>query len=194
MKKSEKTKLTRKRIIEAGIIEFSNNNYNDCSINYILEKHKISKGLFYHNFESKEELYLTCINEVLTDIKQYYDNNPKSLDSINDYLSSRQRYIKDNPIHANLFFKAIVTPPDKLANKIKDIKSQYNLINEDVFKKLPLRDGISVEMAQQYTIMLTELLNTYLKTNLEEKDSLIDVHEKSLARLLDILFYGIVRR
>ena len=194
MKKEEKTKLTRRRIIEAGILEFSNFSYNDCSINYILEKHRISKGLFYHNFESKEDLYLACVNEVLCDIKKYYQENPKSLATINDYLKSRQQYIKNNPIYANLFFKAIITPPDKLANKIKEIKSQYNLINENAFKKLSLREGISIEMAQQYTIMLTELLNNYLKVNYEEKDSLIDVHEKSLAKLLDILLYGIVRR
>lgn len=63
MKKELKTQLTRERIIEAALIEFSQKGYKAFGINELCKNHKISKGILYHNFSGKSEIYLACVRE-----------------------------------------------------------------------------------------------------------------------------------
>ena len=62
MKQIEKTELTVSKILEAAIEEFGTKGYNGGTINNICKK-GINKGLVYHNFKDKDELYLTCLKE-----------------------------------------------------------------------------------------------------------------------------------
>ena len=50
MKKELKTQLTRERIIEAALIEFSQKGYKAFGINELCKNHKISKGILYITF------------------------------------------------------------------------------------------------------------------------------------------------
>jgi len=56
----------RDRIINAAIEEFSAFPYDKASTNHIVEKAGISKGLLFHYFGSKKELYETLIRFVFT--------------------------------------------------------------------------------------------------------------------------------
>jgi len=47
----------KNRIINAAIIEFSKNGFEKTSTNMIVKRAKVSKGLMYHYFASKQELY-----------------------------------------------------------------------------------------------------------------------------------------
>ena len=60
MKQEEKTKITKERIINAGIKEFGTKGYSGASINSISAS-GIAKGLLYHNFSGKDELYTECL-------------------------------------------------------------------------------------------------------------------------------------
>ena len=61
MKQREKTELTVQRILSAAIAEFGVNGYAGGAVNNIC-KAGINKGLIYHNFKGKDELYLTCLH------------------------------------------------------------------------------------------------------------------------------------
>ena len=63
MKKQEKTQKTKERILAAALQEFGTKSYDTASINSICEIGKISKGLIYHNFKGKDELYLLCVKK-----------------------------------------------------------------------------------------------------------------------------------
>lgn len=65
MKKQEKTQKTKERILAAALQEFGTKSYDTASINSICEIGKIPKGLIYHNFEGKDELYLLCVKKVI---------------------------------------------------------------------------------------------------------------------------------
>ena len=56
----------RDRIINAAIEEFSAFPYDKASTNHIVEKAGISKGLLFHYFSSKKELYETLVRFVFT--------------------------------------------------------------------------------------------------------------------------------
>ena len=71
MKQEEKTKRTRERILEAALTEFGTKRYEAASISSICSKNHLSKGLLYHNFGSKDELYLYCVRYVYDRTLEY---------------------------------------------------------------------------------------------------------------------------
>ena len=62
MNQSEKTELTVLRIMQAALEEFGTGGYAAGTMNNIC-KRGINKGLIYHNFKDKDELYLACLRQ-----------------------------------------------------------------------------------------------------------------------------------
>lgn len=63
MRKEEKTRLRREKIITAALFEFATKGYKGFVINELCKVDGISKGVLYHNFSGKSDLYLTCVQE-----------------------------------------------------------------------------------------------------------------------------------
>lgn len=61
MKQAEKNKLSKEKILNAAIHDFNESNSQDISINRICKQNNISKGLLYHYYKSKEDLFYSCI-------------------------------------------------------------------------------------------------------------------------------------
>ncbi len=59
---------TRAQIINAAIRDFAQYGYDGTGVAEICKSAGISKGAFYHHFESKETLYLELLNEWLRSI------------------------------------------------------------------------------------------------------------------------------
>jgi AcrR family transcriptional regulator len=58
----QRSEETRARIIESAIKLFSNRGYNTASVDDICTTAGISKGAFYHHFESKQALFLALLD------------------------------------------------------------------------------------------------------------------------------------
>lgn len=58
----QRSEETRSRILEAAIKLFSNRGYNKASVDDICAEAGISKGAFYHHFESKQALFRALLN------------------------------------------------------------------------------------------------------------------------------------
>lgn len=58
----QRSEETRTRITEAAIKLFSNRGYNKASVDDICAEAGISKGAFYHHFESKQTLFLSLLD------------------------------------------------------------------------------------------------------------------------------------
>lgn len=55
----------KQRVLDAGISEFANHGYERANINVIAKKAKISIGLMYKYFDTKEDLFITCMDEAI---------------------------------------------------------------------------------------------------------------------------------
>src|SRR5512144_116984 len=58
----QRSEETRSRILESAIKLFSNRGYNKASVDDICAEAGISKGAFYHHFESKQALFLALLD------------------------------------------------------------------------------------------------------------------------------------
>lgn len=202
MRQLEKTKNTYNKILSSAITEFGEKGYDNTSLNVICSKYNISKGLIYHNFKNKDELYLhsveKCINKLVDYLKQedYSANNP--WENMKKLLRLRQEFFDQFQNYRNVFFGAILSPPDHLIDEIKNIRKEYDSFNVEKFKELlrhlKLRKGITEEMAISYFLVYQEMFNDYFHNKIYKDSNFSSIskeHDLKLLSILDVMLYGV---
>lgn len=205
MKKEEKTKRTYEKILAAAIEEFGTNSYDSASLTTICNKNQISKGLLYHNFKSKDDLYLCCVKACFGELTAFLRKDGFPADTIRDsmqqLLHKRQDFLQGNPYYSNIFFHTVLQPPVHLRKEIREIRREFDDFFADyykkLFEKLKLRDGITADAAAEYFIIFQEMFNGYFQSKSYEQNdfhALIQDHELNLSKILDIILYGMVEQ
>lgn len=198
MKKSEKTELTTSKILKAAMNEFGQNGYTGGTVNNICNT-GINKGLLYHNFAGKDDLYLTCLEHSCKKLMSYLQQQDRT-EKLESYMSARMDFFHIYSNEARIFFEALLTPPPHLSDEISRMLSEFNTLNEKMYNRtldsLILRDGISREDAVSYFRLMQLMLNGYFSspafqnTDLPEK---VKTHEMIVPKLLDYMLYGIAK-
>lgn len=200
MTQKEKTERTKERIFEAAIKEFGEKGYTSATISTICREYGIAKGLLYHNFASKEKLYLACVSRCFNEVTAYLKGQEIGAD-LQRYMERRIYYFSERPLYARIFFEAILQPPDGLEVEIKKSRKNFDQFNQHIYRQaistLPLRDGITEAVALEYYTIMQEMFNGYFSSsayvgkNFMEK---VTDHEEKLAQMLDILLYGLAKK
>ena len=196
MKQSERTELTVSRIMNAALEEFGSNGYAGGTINGIC-KRGINKGLVYHNFRNRDELYLACLDRSCKRLVQLIEESGCGTDPLK-YMNVRLRFFAECRHEARIFFEAVLQPQEALRDRIQAVLQPFEQINESIYRSvvagLALRDGVTAEDAVAYFRQMQQMFNGYFSSaawlgrGLDER---IRNHEKNLARLLDFMIYGI---
>lgn len=205
MRKQEKTQRTRERILEAALAEFGTKTYDSASINSICSASGLSKGLLYHNFKNKDDLYLHCVALCYENMMRYIREKEAALGApqadIQALLSVRQSFLTEHPYYSNIFFNTILQPPRHLISQIRAIRREFDTFNaghfEAFLRRIPLREGISVETALEYFVTFSEMYNGYFRSQAEQMEdykSLIHAHEERMTEIFDIMLYGIAKQ
>lgn len=204
MKKQEKTQKTRERILDAAMKEFGTKSYDAASVNSICELGQIPKGLIYHNFKGKDELYLLCVKSCYDEMTVALKAQPFQIrnakEGLQNFLMKRQKFFQENPYYANIFFNTVLQPPKHLSQELAEMRSGF----EDFFSQcylaildcLTLREGITREMALEYFLMSSEAFNRYFQKKVEQNGDyreLIEDHEHRLSAIFDIMLYGVAK-
>lgn len=202
MKQSEKTKNTYNKILQSAIEEFGENGYDNASLNTICTKYSISKGLIYHNFKNKDELYLCVVESCFTNLVKYLKkgdySNGNVWENMKRLLTLRQEFFEKFKNYRNIFFGVVLSPPNHLIGEIQNIRKEYDLFNIEIFKELlknvKLREGITEEMAISYFLAYQEMFNGYFQNKIcksEDLQLIVKEHDSKLLPILDVMLYGI---
>ena len=178
MKQKERTELTKKKIIEAGIQEFGTKGYAGFTLNGVCYNHGISKGLFYHNFKEQN---------IKGDLRRY--------------LELRFQYFLEHPSCARIFFEALLQPQPELADAIAESKKEFNQLNRNLYRtvlsEITLRDGVTQEEALEYYEIIQEMFNGYFSSETipgGDLENIMVAHEEKLSRTIDFMLYGIAQK
>lgn len=204
MKKQEKTKKTKERIFAAALSEFGSKSYDTASINSICEIGQIPKGLLYHNFKGKDELYLLCVkacyDKLTAALKEESFEIRDAKEGLQSFLMVRQRFFQENPCYANIFFNAVLQPPKHLKQELiqlrRELDEYFNQCYLAILDGISLRDGITRETALEYFLAASEMFNGYFQKKAEQNGNyreLIQDHEGKLSAIFDIMLYGIAK-
>lgn len=199
MKKEQKTAITKEKIIKIALDEFGGNGYSGTTLNSIC-KAGISKGLFYHNFASKDALYLECVKRCFDSLVEFIERQDIGTDP-QKYLAVRLEFLRSNKNYARLFFESLMQPPRSLENSINTIKEEFDSLNKkmymNILNSVKLRNGITYENAMNYFTLMQTMFNGYFSSPISNGISVsecIDLHEEYLSKIIDFMIFGIAER
>ena len=203
MNREEKNQQTRRRIMDNALSEFSTRGYGASSVNTICASKDISKGIIYHYFDTKDELYLACVEECFQRLTAHLRSAlPASgegtvEEQLEQYFSARVAFFKMYPVYQPIFCEAVISPPDHLRSQIQARRQPFDDLTVDtltrLLRPLPLHPDLTIG----------EVVDTFRKfqdfINAEYKFSLLSPEEfkrrdEHCRKALYILLYGVVER
>lgn len=204
MKREEKNLQSRQKIMDAAIQEFGEKSYGEASLNTICDTGNLSKGIIYHYFTDKDELYLACVKECFDKLTSFLNRDDYDFTDfqrgINNYLAARYQFFRQYPHYSHLFFSTFLQPPTHLIKQIqelrKDFDAQSTRYYETALSHITLRENITNEEAMEYFFIFQEMFNGYFQSKAYENtdfNSLIKDHEMKLSKLLNMMLYGIAK-
>lgn len=198
MKQEEKTKLTRKKIIDAAVNEFGTNGYEKANINCISAS-GISKGLIYYNFTNKDDLYIECLKVCFEEITEALDCHEDNSD-YSVYFDKRLSLFREKRKVAAMVLEALINPPQCHIEKISEIRKQYDKMNTEwimnILKKGRLRENVTTEDALRYLALMQDMFNWYCtspKFAGEKSGDVIEFHEHELSRIFEYMLCGVIK-
>ena len=202
MKREEKNQQTRRRILESALAEFAEQGYGASSVNTISNGDGLSKGIIYHYFPTKDDLYLACVEEcfqMLTGHLQSHTNmvGQTAEERLEQYFRVRLDFFEQNPQYQRIFCDAVIMPPAHLEASIQEKKAPFDRFNIDSLNRMlepvSLRSDLSREDVVDTFRQYQDYINARYQMTGSEKIDIRD-HEESCRRALRILLYGVVER
>ena len=141
MKREEKNQQTRRRILESALAEFAEQGYGASSVNTISNGEGLSKGIIYHYFPTKDDLYLACVEEcfqMLTGHLQSHTNmeGQTAEERLEQYFRVRLDFFEQNPQYQRIFCDAVIMPPAHLEASIQEKKAPFDRFNIDSLNRM----------------------------------------------------------
>lgn len=200
MKKTEKTKITKQRILDAALQEFGTYGYRGATINGICGRNGIAKGLIYHNFESKDDLYLYCarhaVSEFICSVGSWQANA-----DLSEYMRVRSQFFSSHPHMGAIIFELMLNTPQELREQLLAVKEEFDTFNMELYTRairtLKLREGVTEHDALRYYNLLQNMFNSYFSQKIlagEEFPDAVASHEQELETILNYILYGIAEK
>lgn len=204
MKRDEKHNLSKQRILQAAMQEFSAKGYINASLNTVCSENGISKGIIYHYYKDKDELYLLCVSECFTALTEYLSVTCQNLmgnaeECLNQYFDIRLRFFADNPLYWGIFSDASMNPPAHLLSAIKTARQAFDTLNITILTRLLsaslLRQDVSLQAIIEWIQEYMDFFNLRYTLKLNETADLneaILMHEQKCHRQLSFLLFGVM--
>jgi TetR/AcrR family transcriptional regulator len=157
----------RARILDAALAEFVERGFAAASTNAISARARVAKGLIFHYFGSKDELYfalLTRALEVL--VPEFYATvgaAPADLfERLHFLIAHKIRVAQAHPELIKLLTDAIADAPPELRQKLRarlePITREGMAWLSDGLDLRPLRDGITKERALEILLLFRDAI------------------------------------
>lgn len=160
MKQSERQERSRALILEAAAEEFARLGYEGVTVDAICAGHGISKGMMYHYFTGREDLFFRCVGGVFARLverlRQVMDvvESEDTRTMMREYFLERERYFAPRPVEKAIFENAMFRTPHGLEEKIAELHAPLSELNREFARRLTEsltpRPGHTKEELQRY--------------------------------------------
>lgn len=189
----------KERILNVAIEEFAQNGYKATSTNVICKKANISKGLLYHYYNSKENIYITVVRHVIDTFKRNIainikESNKKGIDYVEEYFDIKFKFFRENPLYSKIIVNLVI---DNNIEKAMGLSTEYQNYNNDliydVIKNIGINPKFNKEKAFELIVMIGENLEKkhMKRINDIDKDIAIEEFRKDHKEMLEMVFEGI---
>lgn len=204
MKREEKNSLSRQRILDAALGEFSAKGYEGASLNAVCAAYGISKGIIYHYFKDKDELYLLCAALCFDALTSYMTEAVRDLHGstsqcLQAYFDARLCFFAQNPLYSGLFLDVTLHPPASLAPALLAVRKPFDALSlaflTGLLECAPLRPGITAESVVEDFGMYMDFCHLRFQAALNRAcppGQALRAHEARCHRQVDILLHGVL--
>lgn len=202
MKREEKNQQTRRKIMDGALAEFSQKGYGAGSINTICSSRDLSKGIIYHYFDTKDDLFLACVEECFSLLTEAVKERMEAAGEepqkqLEVYFNARMDFFERFPVYRRIFCEAVLTPPDHLKEEIRAKREIFDTLNMEILKGLlepvPLRPQVTREGVITLFRLFQDFINAYYHDR-ESSGHDFETHEESCKKAIDVLLFGVVER
>lgn len=200
MKQQEKNQRSREKILNCARQEFAESGFGQSSINSICTVGGIAKGVLYHYFTGKDELYLLCIQDCFDSLTAYLKEHlPKTSDSIPEqldrYFNARMEFFHENPAMQSLFCEAVINPPNHLRSEIEKVRKPFDrytisLLNS-ILAHASLRSDFTRNEVTDTFRHYQDFVNARMKTELSQMSA--KKRESVCHKAMLVLLYGVIQ-
>lgn len=206
MTQKERQEHSRGEIYRAALEEFGTNGYDQVNMERICANHGISKGMMYHYYSSKDQLFLLCVERTCSDLKSYVEQHAAELDgqdppeAVKGFFLLRERYFEQNPWQRAVFENAVLQPPKSLAEPVRQLRAPLREMNREFLRRLirrmPLRPGLDQEQAARYLESVGDFFQNAMVHCCQGGKAGEDLHAvlEHAGEMLDLFLYGVLRQ
>ena len=207
MKREEKNALSRRRILDAAFGEFFQRGYDGASLNNVCTERGISKGIIYHHFQDKDDLYLLCVRACFDRLTAYMRGVSERLQGtpeqrLKEYFDARLRFLAEQPDLLGMFVGVALNPPAHLEQRVSECRAEFDALNIEVLSAVlnsgVLREGLNVADIVDDFGAYMDFFNMRFRRSFAKEHSaaqmegILREHEERCHRQLDILLHGVM--
>lgn len=205
MTQKERQERSKEAIYHAALEEFGLYGYDGVNMERICGNHGISKGMMYHYYSNKNELFMLCVERTFAGLKAHIEQEMgklaerSSLDAIKDYFMIRDHYFQLHPEQKAIFEAAMLRPPKHLAEHIRQLHTPIREMNRQfmsrIMSRMPLRPGLDREKATRYLESVDSFFQNTIVYYLGERKGQ-DLHSmlETAGEMLDMVLFGVLRQ
>ena len=205
MTQKERQERSREEIYQAALSEFGTLGYEKVSMERICGQHGISKGMMYHYYSNKDDLFLLCVERTFADLKAHVERDAGELvgqgilETIRNFFMIRESYFQLHPRQKMVFEEAMLHPPKHLIEQILELRGPIRKVNRafvrQLVAKMPLRPGMDPQKAARYLESVEYYFQSILRSYRDDRAA-EDVHAmfKTAEEMLDMVLFGILHQ
>lgn len=205
MKQQERQKKSKEKILQAAITEFSASGYDKVTMENICTRHGISKGMMYHYYSGKDDLFLLCVQNMYQMMQQYLEENMAELEkkdalhALKEFWMLRESFFGEHPPFKNIFENALLRTPPHLFEKIEEIRGPIEALNRQFLHrtigKIELRENLKKENVSIY-LEAMESVFWKLVEQYRREQRISDVHSlmEAAGESWGMVLLGVVRQ
>lgn len=202
MNREEKNQKTKRKIMDNALQEFSKRGYGASSVNTICAGKDISKGIIYHHFKTKDELYLACVEECFQRLTEYLR---KELimgqgtveEQLEQYFSVRVAFFRRYPVYQPIFCEAVISPPAHLRSQIQARRQVFDDLTVDtltqLLRPLPLCPHFTINEVIETFREYQDFINAKYQVSVHSAEE-FKKRDENCRKALTILLYGVIER
>ena len=132
MTQKERQERSRKEIYQAALEEFGTYGYDKVNMERICGNHGISKGMMYHYYSNKDELFLLCVERTFQELRAHVERDMAHLSG------------------------------EDTAAAVKPMRRLNQEFIEGLIDKMPLRPDLKPEMVTRYLETIESLFQNMI--------------------------------
>lgn len=158
MKQEERNKISTAHIMECAISQYAASGCKDISVNELCRTGNISKGKLYHHYSSKEDIFNSAIEYVVSNLCSNIvdfkiDSSETMTENFSRYYKRRIDYWMDHPDHFIIIHSLKTTVPKETPGKYSHLVQKYKNALFQKSKEILDMNGQSINISEN------ELLN-----------------------------------